>query len=95
MIGGNFKEYLEKANGYESLTREYTNKLCEILTDEAPSDNEWYYRNRFFCVDVVKKDYDNYMSFIEDVVGCSYCHIMNSNGLTFMVSLTTLYDKVL
>ena len=94
MIGGSFKAYLEHANKYNELTHEYTNKLCNILTSEAPSDNEWYYRNGFLCVDVLKKDYDNYIAFIEDVVGCSYCHVMNTNGLTFMVSLSTLYSKL-
>ena len=87
-------EYVKCATHYKDLTNEYTNKICKILTDEAPSDNIWYYRDGFFRVDVFQKDYDDYMSFIENIIGCSYCHLMNPNGLTFLVSLSTLYDKL-
>lgn len=93
-MNSKFKEYLECAVQYNELSKQYVNKICEILTTESPSNNQWYFRQGFFCVDVVKKDYNSYMKFIEDTVGCSYCHVMNTNGLTFMMSLTTLNEKL-
>lgn len=94
MLNNNFGEYVKSAMHYKELTKGYTNKICKILTDESPCGNIWYYRNGFFCVDVLKDDYDDYISFIEDLIGCSYCHVMNSNGLTFMVSLATLCESI-
>lgn len=90
----NFKEYVESAVECNRMTKEYTNKICKILTEESPSDNIWYFRDGFFRVDVIKEDYDKYMEFIEDLIGCSYCHLMNNTGLTFLVSLSTLHEKL-
>ena len=89
-----FKEYVESAVEYNGLTKEYTSKICKILTEESPSNNIWYFRDGFFRVDVIKEDYDKYMEFIEGLIGCSYCHLMNNTGLTFLVSLSTLYEKL-
>lgn len=87
--------YTGIASHHKEVLDECTGKICEVLTDTAPSDNEWYFRDGFFRVDVVKEDYDDYITFIEDLVGCSYCHLMNNDGLTFMVSLSTLSYKIL
>ena len=89
-----FKEYVKCAMHYNNLTKEYTNKLCKILTEEAPRDNIWYFRDGFFRVDVTQENYDEYMTFIEGLIGCSYCHLQNPNGLTFLLSLSTLYQKL-
>lgn len=89
-----FKDYVECAVQCKELTDEYITKICGLLTIDSPRDNEWYYHNGFFRVDVVKADYEAYMDFIENLTGCSYCHTLNDTGLTFMVSLTTLNNKL-
>lgn len=70
-------------------------KLCEYLIEVAPKDNIWYYNSTgFLQVDVKKEEYDEYIGFMEDLVGCSYCYLMNPTGLTLMMNINTLKDKI-
>ncbi len=89
-----FEEYVHLACHYNDMSDKYINKICEILLEESPSNNIWYFRDGFFRVDVVKEDYEKYMNFIEEIIGCSYCYSFNDTGLTFMVSLTTIDGKL-
>ena len=80
---------------YKEQMEESVNNVIGFLNENSPSDNQWYFQCGSFRVDVEKKDYDKYMCFINNLVGCSYCHIVNSTGLTFLFSLSTLYEKLM
>ena len=70
-------------------------KICDYLIVLSPKDNIWYYNSTgFLQVDVKKEEYDEYIAFMDDLVGCSYCYLMNPTGLTLMMNINTLKDKI-
>ena len=82
---------LEKQKEYQ----EQMKYICHHMMTISPRNNKWYYNNTgFLQVDVEKKDYDVYIEFMEKIVGCSYCHLMTSTGITLMVNLTTLKKEL-
>ena len=84
-------EALKYKKGYDKQMKQ----LCEYLSDISPKDNIWYYNSTgFLQVDVKKNEYDEYMDFMENLVGCSYCYIMNPTGLTLMMNINTLKEKI-
>lgn len=67
--------------------------VCDLLCDLSPCDNKWYFNGTgFVMVDVTREDYDLYLDFVEGLVGCSHCYLMNDGGFTLMFSLSTLRD---
>lgn len=78
---------LESKGVYEDCMR----YVCGALERVSPCDNRWYFNGSgFVCVDVVREDYDVYLDFLFELVGCSYCYLMNGDGFTLMVSLGSL-----
>ena len=86
-----FKQLIQKSYVEDKDTIFET---CRWLTKNSPSSNIWYYKDGFFRVKVEREDYDSYMDFIENLIGCSYCYLMNATGITLMMSLSTLYRKL-
>ena len=84
-----FEVIIEKA--YQSNADEDINRVCEYLTKDAPLDIEWYFKDGFFRVDVVREEYDSYIEYIENITDCRYCYLMNPTGITLMMSLSTFH----
>lgn len=85
------KKAIKKKQEYD----EQMKYICNHMMNIAPYNNRWYYNNTgFLQVDVHREDYDEYLDFMENIVGCSYCHALNENGITLMVSLNTLLKEL-
>ena len=84
---GDVVRALESKGVYEDCMR----YVCGALERLSPCDNRWYFNSTgFVCVDVVRDDYDVYLDFLFELVGCSHCYLMNGDGFTLMVSLGSL-----
>jgi hypothetical protein len=68
--------------------------VCNYFTSISPQDKYvWYFNpGGFILVDVPFDFVDDYISFIEDVVDCRYTTDYNLNGVTFIISLSTLLE---
>ena len=82
---------LDKKEVYE----EHMKYVCGYLERMSPSNNRWYFNNTgFLQVDVTREEYDDYLEFVESLVGCSHCYLLGKNGFTLMFSLSTLKEKM-
>lgn len=72
----------------------YMKYVCSALERLAPGDCRWYFSNSgFIMVDVGVSDVDEYLEFVEGLVGCSYCYLGDGGDcLTLMFSLSSLRD---
>ncbi len=67
--------------------------VCGGLERVSPCDNRWYFNGSgFLCVDVGVDDYELYLDFLGELVGCSFCYVSCGEGFTLMVSLGSLRD---
>lgn len=70
-------------------------EVCDYLTKISPHSNQWYYNNNgYLMIDIKREEYESYFKFVEDIVKCSYCHLMRDNGLTLMLSIATIIEKM-
>lgn len=95
----NLEEFLNNVEDAVEVKKDYEEHLsvlCEYLKEASPYPNDWYYNgNGFLQVDVKQDEYDMYLSFIEELVGCSYTHLQTPNGLTLILHINTVYEKMI
>lgn len=66
-------------------------QVCDYLNNICPYSCLWYFNSAGFVqVDVPFDDVDGYIQFVENMVECRYTSIRNLNGVTLMISLSTL-----
>lgn len=82
------KSTLNKKNVYVAQLK----YICNYFKSISPCDYSWYFNcNGFIMVDVPLEYVDDYIRFVEDIVDCKYTTERNLSGITFCISLSTLY----
>lgn len=90
-----FYEDIKKALNKKKEYDEQMKYVCNHMMNISPHQNRWYYNSTgFLQVDVQRQDYDDYIDFMDNIVGCSYCHVLNNEGITLMVNLNTLLKEL-
>ena len=86
---GSIEYALEMQKEYESTLNDITTYLRHI----SPQDYNYYMHGKGFVeVNVESKYVDDYLMFFDDLVGCKYTCMDNLNGVTFLLSISTLND---
>lgn len=87
---------VSKALTDKLIYEESMSQVCACLNSICPYNScGWYFNSAGFVqVDVPFDDVDGYIQFVEDMVECRYTSIRNLNGVTLMISLSTLKDKL-
>ena len=86
-----FHDDVKKALLFKNDYEDYMEYVIEYLESISPTGS-WFFNGSSLCVDV-KYDYINeYVSFLDSFVGCRYTGVDNLNGVTFIVSLSTLNE---
>ena len=90
-----FKESVVSALEKKLSFEEDMNYICDYLKEVSHSKYNYYFNSGgFICVDVGFDDVDEHISFFEDIVNCKYTSIRNLDGVTLLVSLSTLKECI-
>lgn len=85
-------DVMGKQKVYESSLEQLTLYLESI----SPMDFNWYSMGKGFVrVDVESEYIDMYLAFVESLVDCKYTYNDNLNGISLLLSVSTLYEECL
>lgn len=93
IINTQFKNNVSNALSLKKELNKTLKIIYDYLNSISPGDYHWYGNSLGFVkVDVLYEDVDVYIEFIESIVGCKYSQIINENGITFVINLSTLNE---
>ena len=70
------------------MSKEYY--YLKYLNDNCQSDEQWYYKNKVYCIKVYKNEIDTIEKFVNGIVGCSFFYDLEDNSLNLKITESTL-----
>ena len=88
-----FKKIVDKTVDCKINYENHLKLICTHLQEGSSFDYRWYFNGTgVLQVDVPFESLDEYMEYVECLVGCKYTTERNLNGVTVLITLSTLQE---